>query len=279
MTTEAVAGTSSATPRAPRRLRFDRRYLAPALITCVLVAGQVSFGFLESWSRTLLAIATAIIVELVVGRVLYGKWPHLASAYISGISVGILVRSPAFWPYALCSAISITSKYVLRVRGRHLWNPTNFGVVAMLVLASDTVASLSVQWGNNLLPLIVVWIFGAVILWMVDRLHITLTYVASFLLFAVVRAGVTGHPLLSEVAPLTGPMYQLFIFFMITDPKTTVGPKWAQCLVAFLVAAVEAIFRLQEFVHAPFYALFVVGPIANLIEIALTKVSPDLKRQ
>jgi len=279
MTTEAVADTPSATPQAPRRLRFDRRYLAPALITCVLLAGQVSFGFLESWTRTLLAIATAIIVELLVGRVLYGKWPHLASAYISGISVGILVRSPAFWPYALCSAISITSKYVLRVRGRHLWNPTNFGVVAMLVLASDTVASLSVQWGNNLLPLIVVWIFGAVILWMVDRLHITLTYVASFLLFAVVRAGVTGHPLLSEVAPITGPMYQLFIFFMITDPKTTVGPRWAQCLVAFLVAAVEAIFRLQEFVHAPFYALFVVGPIANLIEIRLTKVSPDLKRQ
>jgi len=279
MTTEAVADTPSATPQAPRRLRFDRRYLAPALITCVLLAGQVSFGFLESWTRTLLAIATAIIVELLVGRVLYGKWPHLASAYISGISVGILVRSPAFWPYALCSAISITSKYVLRVRGRHLWNPTNFGVVAMLVLASDTVASLSVQWGNNLLPLIVVWIFGAVILWMVDRLHITLTYVASFLLFAVVRASVTGHPLLSEVAPITGPMYQLFIFFMITDPKTTVGPRWAQCLVAFLVAAVEAIFRLQEFVHAPFYALFVVGPIANLIEIGLTKVSPDLKRQ
>ena len=66
-------------------------------------------------------------------------------------------------------------------------------------------------------------------------------------------------------------MYQLFIFFMITDPKTTVGPKWAQSLVAFLIAAVEAIFRLMEFVHAPFYALFIVGPVANLIEIALTK--------
>jgi len=266
-----MVDTSPATPQVPRRLRFDPRYLAPALITCVLVAGQISFGFLESWSRTFLAIATAIIVELLIVRALYGKWPHLASAYVSGISVGILVRSPAFWPYALCSAISITSKYVLRVSGRHIWNPTNFGIVAMLVLAPDTVASLSVQWGNNLLPMVFVWVFGAVILRMVGRLHITLTYVASFLLFAVVRAAVTGHPFLSEVAPITGPMYQLFIFFMITDPKTTVGPKWAQALVAFLVAAVEAIFRLLEFVHAPFYALFVVGPVANLIEIALAK--------
>jgi Na+-transporting NADH:ubiquinone oxidoreductase subunit NqrB len=271
MTTEVIVDTPPAAPRAPRRPRLDPRYLAPALITCVLLAGQISFGFLESWSRTFLAISTAIIVELVIVRALYGKWPHLASAYVSGISVGILVRSPAFWPYALCSAISITSKYVLRVQGRHIWNPTNFGIVAMLLLAPDTVASLSVQWGNNLLPMVVVWVFGAVILRMVGRLHITLTYVASFLLFAVVRAAVTGHPFLSEVAPITGPMYQLFIFFMITDPKTTVGPKWAQALVAFLVAAVEAIFRLLEFVHAPFYALFVVGPIANMVEIALTK--------
>ena len=77
---------------------------------------------------------------------------------------------------------------MLRVRGRHIWNPTNFGIVAMLLLASDTVAGLSVQWGNNLLPMVFVWVFGAIILRMVGRLHITLTYVASFLLFAVVRA-------------------------------------------------------------------------------------------
>jgi Na+-transporting NADH:ubiquinone oxidoreductase subunit NqrB len=271
MTIETIADSSPAAPKTPRRARIDPRYLAPILITCVLLAGQLSFGFLESWSRTFLAIVTAIGVEMAIGRAVYGKWPHLASAYVSGISVGILVRSPAYWPYALCAAISIMSKYVLRVRGRHLWNPTNFGIVAMLLLAPDAVASLSVQWGNNLLPMVIVWVFGAVILRMVGRLHITLTYVASFLLFAVVRAAVTGHPFLAEVAPITGPMYQLFIFFMITDPKTTVGPKWAQCLVAFLVAAVEAIFRLMQFVHAPFYALFVVGPIANVVEMALSK--------
>ena len=270
MTIPATA-ESSAAPPARRRWHIDQRYLAPALITCVLLAGQVTFGFLESWSRTFLAIATSISVELVLVRALYGKWPHLASAYVSGISVGILVRSPAFWPYALCSAISITSKYAIRVQGRHLFNPTNFGIVAMLVLASDAVAGLSVQWGNNLVPMVLVWIFGTFILRTVGRLHITLTYVASFLIFALVRSAVTGHPFPSEVAPITGPMYQLFIFFMITDPKTTVGPKWAQSLVAFLIAALEAIFRLMQFVYAPFYALFILGPIANLIEIGLTR--------
>lgn len=260
--------TTAPTTDRPGRVRLDKRYLAPVLVTMVLIAGQVTFGFLESWSRTALAIGTSILVELVLGRVFGGRWPHLASAYVSGISIGMLVRSPEFWPYALCAAISITSKYLIRVDGRHIWNPSNLGIVAMLVLASDSVASLSVQWGNTLLPMVVVWTFGAVIIRAIGRLNITLTYVLSFLAFAVVRAAVTGHPLLAEAAPITGPMYQLFIFFMITDPKTTVSPRWAQCVVAFLVAAVEAAFRLMQFVHAPYYALFLVGPTANLIEIA-----------
>ena len=254
-----------------RRFEIDKRYLAPVLVTIVLIVGQVTFGFLESWSRTALAIATSIGVELVLGRLFGGKWPHLASAYVSGISIGMLVRSPEFWPYALCSAISITSKYVIRVDGRHIWNPSNLGIVAMLVLASDTVASLSVQWGNTLLPMVVVWCFGTVIIHTLGRFHITLTYVVSFIAFSLLRAAVTGHPWAAEVAPITGPMYQLFIFFMITDPKTTVQPKWAQIVVAFAVAAVEAVFRLLQFVHAPYYALFVVGPTANLIEIAFMR--------
>ena len=100
---------------------------------------------------------------------------------------------------------------------------------------------------------------------------ITATYVASFLAFAFVRSVVTGHPFLSEAAPITGPMYQLFIFFMITDPKTTVRSFRGQCLVAFLVAVVEAVFRLLQFVHAPYYSLFIVGPVANLVEIAMQR--------
>jgi enediyne biosynthesis protein E5 len=269
MTTEAAGAKQTAPPLGGRLVAsIDKRYLAPILVTIVLLVGQLAFGFLESWSRTVLAIATAIGVEVILSKLFSGKWPHLASSYISGISIGMLVRSPAIWPYALCSAISITSKYVLRVEGRHIWNPSNFGIVAMLVLASDAVASLSVQWGNMLLPMVVVWCFGSVIIHTLGRFHITLTYVASFIGFALIRSMITGHPFLSEVAPITGPMYQLFIFFMITDPKTTVRSFRGQCLVAFLVAAVEAGFRLLQFVHSPYYALFLVGPAANLIEIA-----------
>jgi Na+-translocating ferredoxin:NAD+ oxidoreductase RnfD subunit len=268
--TDVIADRPREMPRPRKRFAFDQRYLAPLLITSVLIAGQLSFGFLESWTRTFLAIATAIGTELIVVRALYGRWPHLASAYVSGISVGILVRSPAFWPYALCSAISILSKYVFRIKGRHIWNPTNFGVVAMLVLAADSVAGLSIQWGNNLLPMVLVWIFGTAILRAVGRLHITLTYLASFLILAWLRSVLVGQPLLAEISPVTGPMYQLFMFFMITDPKTTLSSKRGQIVVTILIAILEAVFRLMQFVYAPFYALFIIGPIANLIDIART---------
>jgi len=173
----ASSSTTLASSVWGRWFSFDNRYLAPLLITCILAAGQLSFGILESYSRTVLAILTAIGVELILARLLRGQWPHLASAYISGISVGILVRSPAFWPYALCSTLSITSKYVLRVKDRHLWNPSNFGLCVMLFLAADTVAGLSIQWGNYLAPMLIVWILGSITIWQLKRFHICVTYV------------------------------------------------------------------------------------------------------
>ena len=267
MSTQLSGPPVTTQPTWKRWFSLENRYLAPIFITSILLAGHLSFGILESYRKTLLAIVVSIATELVLGRVFYHKWLHPASAYISGISVGILVRSPAFWPYALCSAISIMSKYVIRIKGRHIWNPSNFGISVMLFLVPETVASLSIQWGNYLLPMVVIWILGSVIIWRLRRFHITGIYVASFVVFAFLRSWITGSPWQSEIAPINGPMYQLFIFFMITDPKTTVRSRKWQCVVVVLIALVEMLMRLQQIVYAPFYALFIVGPTAMLIEI------------
>jgi Na+-translocating ferredoxin:NAD+ oxidoreductase RnfD subunit len=259
-------------PTAPPRSAMwkrvlDSRFMPPVLITLILLAGNASFGILEGYQKTLLAISTSIVTEMVLGRIFLRRWPHPASAYISGISVGILLRSPAFWPYALCAALSITSKYVLRARGRHIWNPSNFGICALLFLASASVAGLSIQWGNNFAAVVVIWVLGSLILWRAKRFHITAVYVLSFLLLGLLRAHITGDPWQSEISPITGPMYQLFIFFMITDPKTTVRSRTGQCVVAFVIAFVEFLMRLDQSVYAPLYALFWVGPAALLIEM------------
>jgi hypothetical protein len=177
-----------------RFLSPENRYLAPMFITCILVVGHLSFGILESYKKTGMAIAASLLAELILGRIFTGKWPNLASAYITGISVGILVRSPAFWPYAVCAIVSIMSKYVLRIKGRHIWNPSNFGISVLLFLAPETAASLSIQWGNYLLPMVVIWILGSIIIWRVRRFHITATYVAFFIIFAFLRSHITGSP-------------------------------------------------------------------------------------
>jgi Na+-transporting NADH:ubiquinone oxidoreductase subunit NqrB len=262
-----------------RKLSLDNRYIAPLFITFILVVGNFAYGILESYEKTGVAILVALVAELVLGRIFFGKWLNLASAYISGISCGILVRSPALWPFALASLLSIMSKYVLRVKGRHLWNPSNFGICALLFLAPETVAALSVQWGNFKWPLIVIWTLGTIIIWRAKRIHISATYVASFFVFSFLRSYITGDSWWAEVAPITGPMYQLFVFFMITDPKTTVKSKKWQCIVVFIVAFVEMLLRLNHVVHAPLYALFLVGPAAMLIEIWLESRPPAVLQE
>jgi len=248
-------------------IRYSHKYTPPLLITGILLGAHLSFGILESYTRLLTAIGASFLTEAVLHRLVVGSWRSMSSAYISGISVGILVRSPFFWPYALCAMISIASKYVLRYRDQHLWNPSNFGIVVILLLAPSSVAGLSIQWGNNLWAMFIIWAIGSISIYKLKRFHICATYVLSFFLFAGLRTWLTGDPFLAEISPITGPMYQLFVFFMITDPATTVKNKKAQYVVAFLIGFAEFFFRLGEAVYAPFYALFVIGPLALLVEM------------
>ena len=95
------------------------------------------------------------------------------------------------WPYILCALISIMSKYVLRYKGRHLWNPSNFGVSWMLFMAPLSVAGLSIQWGNNLAAMAVIWTLGLVIVNRAKRLHVSVTYVISFVILAYIRSLIT----------------------------------------------------------------------------------------
>lgn len=248
-------------------MKYDRRLTGPLLVTLILVGAHWSYGVMGGYEAILLAVLSAVVTEIVLRRLLTGQRIQLASAYISGNSIVILLRSPLLWPYALGGALSIMSKYVLRVRGRHLWNPSNFGICALLFLAPFAVAPLSVQWGNDAWPMVVIWAVGLWVIWQAKRAHITVAYIVSFLVFAFVRSLITGSAYVTEIAPITGPMYQLFALFMITDPKTTVSSRRGAVAVACLVAFVEMLLRLAEVIYAPFYALFLVGPVALLVEM------------
>jgi Na+-translocating ferredoxin:NAD+ oxidoreductase RnfD subunit len=243
------------------------QYVPPAFITLLLLIGQLSFGVLDSYLYVVVSIVAAVLTEVILSRVLLGKWKSLSSAYISGISVGILIRSVSIWPYIITSVLSIMSKYILKYNGRHLWNPSNFGVSWMLFMAPLDVAGLSIQWGSNFLGLAVIWALGLAIVYRAKRFHVTIAYVISFIILAYVRSLIVGDTFLAEVSPLTGPMYQLFIFFMITDPGTSVSTRKGRIIIVILVALVEFVLRLNSFIYAPFYALFLVGPVAKYIDL------------
>jgi len=259
--------------------KIDPRYLIAFLITLVLVAAQLRYHLVGGYDRLVLALGVCLATEAVLSWFDRGKVVNLLSAYISGISLTLLVKPQggALWPFVLGGFIAISSKYVLRYRDNHLWNPTNFAVSALLLAAPDRVSVLSHQFGNDLTTNLVIWIFGLIIAARVGVLHITLTYVASFLLLNTARAFTLGQPILPEIAPITGPMYQLFIFFMITDPRTVVRGRKRQIVVAILIAVMETLIRFGSdkgwplptaFNVAPaFLALALVGPVAKWLDL------------
>jgi Na+-translocating ferredoxin:NAD+ oxidoreductase RnfD subunit len=278
--THATAAERNALLRAwDRTSKFDPRYLIAFLITLVLAAAQLRYHMLGSYDRLVLALGVCLATEALLSWFDRGKVVNLLSAYISGISLTLLLKPQggALWPFVLGGFIAIASKYVLRYRDNHLWNPTNFAVSALLLVAPAHVSVLSHQFGNDVTTNLVIWIFGLIIAARVGVLHITLTYVASFLLLNSVRALALGMPVLPEIAPITGPMYQLFIFFMITDPRTVVRGKRRQVVVAILIAVMETLIRFASdkgwplptgFNAAPaFFALASVGPAAKWLDL------------
>jgi enediyne biosynthesis protein E5 len=279
-TTHATATQANALGRPWDRLRaVDARYLIAFLITLVLVAAQLRYHMFGSYDRLVLALAACLATEALLSWFDRGKLVNFLSAYISGISLTLLVKPQggALWPFVLGGFLAISSKYVLRYRDNHLWNPTNFAVTALLLAAPERISVLSHQFGNDVATNLVIWIFGLVIAARVGVLHITLTYVASFLLMNAARAALMGQAVMPEIAPITGPMYQLFVFFMITDPRTIVRGRRHQVVVAVIIALVETLIRFASdnawplptaFNAAPaFLALAMVGPVAKWLDL------------
>ena len=259
--------------------RIDPRYLITFLITLVLLAAQLRYQMFGGYERIAMALGVCVATEAALSWFDRGRVVNLQSAYISGISLSLLLKPQgyALWPFAIGGFLAISSKYVLRYRENHLWNPTNFAICALLLAAPSHVSVLSHQFGNDVTTNVVIWVFGLIIAARVGVLHITLAYVLSFLALNSARALVLGQPVLPEIAPLTGPMYQLFVFFMITDPRTVVRGRQKQILVAVIIALAELVIRygsdrgwtMPTGLNAgpPLFALFLVGPIAKWLDL------------
>jgi ASPIC/UnbV protein/VCBS repeat protein len=173
-------------------------------------------------------------------------WP--ASALLTGNGVAFVLRVPGtqhgdwwstngWWIFAGTAAISLLSKYVIKWRGSHVFNPSNFGLVlCFLVLGSDRAEPLDFWWGPMTawmaLALAIIVVGGLAILLRLKLLGIAAGFWFAFAAGIAVVA-FTGHAMTARwhLGPVTGryfwwvlvtsPEVLVFMFFMITDPKTT----------------------------------------------------------
>src|SRR5687768_12896263 len=226
--------------------RDPRLHLAGVIIS-LQVLGQVAFDFNLSIAQILVALVTSAVLEVAIAfrrqRVL--MWP--ASALLTGNGVAFILRVPGtehgdwwsmngWWIFAGTAAVSLLSKYVIRVRRRHIFNPSNFGLVlCFLLLGASRADPLALWWGPlspALVFALVLIVFGGFLI--LRRLHLVGIAVGFWVSFA---AGIgvlaaSGHTMTAawHVGPIEGwefwwllvtsPEILVFLFFMITDPKT-----------------------------------------------------------
>jgi hypothetical protein len=252
MSAPALAGRPSLTIRGTQypvllpTVRDPRLHLAAVIVT-LQVLGQTAFGFNLSIAQILVALGTCAVLEVGIAffRHQVLMWP--ASALLTGNGVAFILRVPGTehgdwwslhgaWIFAGTAAIALLSKHVIRVHGQHIFNPSNFGlVVCFLALGKFRADPLDFWWGPMspwmALALCVIVVGGFAIL---TRLRLLALAVAFWLTFAAGMAllALSGHSMSARwhVGPITGwdfwwllvtsPEILIFLFFMITDPKT-----------------------------------------------------------
>jgi hypothetical protein len=248
-------------------LRDPRLHLA-AVIVSLQVLGQVAFEFRLSIAQILISIGTCAVLEvaLVARRQRMLVWP--ASALLTGNGVAFVLRVPGtehgdwwstngWWIFAGTAAVGLLSKYVIRFRGAHVFNPSNFGLVLCFLLLGPARADpLDFWWGPMspalALALAIIVVGGFLIL---SRLRLLAMAVSFWLVFVVVLAVVvaTGHAITARwhLGPVEGlqfwtvlafsPEVLVFLFFMLTDPRTVPSGRRARIVFGISVALLAAL--------------------------------------
>jgi hypothetical protein len=225
----------------------DPRVYQIAMLASLLVYGMGWLDFDISISRVSLLLATALATQAVgdymtadrVGRHGPGQPRRPAmnfkSALISGLSLCLLLRTNRPELALLAAALTIGAKFVIRFRGKHVFNPTNGGIVAMLILSNEIWVSPG-QWGSAAFFAFLMAGLGAVVVKRAARSDVTYAFIAFYCALMFGRSVYLGEPLAIPVHRLESGALLLFTFFMISDPKTTPDSRAGRVLFAGLVA-------------------------------------------
>ena len=217
----------------------DPRLYQIGTLAALLVYGMGWLDFDITPTRAALILATALVTQRICDRLNGSNAPFAStsrSALISGLSLCLLVRSNFHALACLAAVIAIASKFVIKVRGKHVFNPTDGALVALLLVTKQVWVSPG-QWGTPVFFAFLMACAGSLVVTRAARADVSLAFVACFSALVIGRSLYLGEPLALPLHRLESGAFLLFAFFMISDPKTTPDARSARILFAGLVAA------------------------------------------
>jgi len=238
-----------------KRLK-DPRYYQIAVLTSLVVFGVFALDFGIRWQNAVIIVVTALTTQFVGTKFVPLLRFDPLSPMITSLSLTLLLRTdePVF--AAAAAAIAIGSKFLIRIRGKHVFNPANVALVT-LMLSSDQVWVSSGQWGSAAIGAFMLACLGFLVLTRAKRAETTIAFLLIYASLLLVRALWLGDPLAIPQHQLQNGALLIFAFFMISDPKTTPNTATGRVLFALIVATIA--FTIQFIYYEPN------GPILALI--------------
>ena len=246
--------------------RFDPRLWQIASLTGLLIYGLARLDFDITPPRAALILISALLAQWLATRL--ARLPKFdpKSALISALSLCLLLRTADAWVAVLAAALAIGSKFLIRVRGKHVFNPTNFALVATILLTRRAWVSPG-QWGNVAFFAFLIACVGGLVVNRASRSDVTFAFLASDAALLFARMAWLGQKPAVPLHQMENGALLLFAFFMISDPMTIPNRRGARVAYALIVAA--AAFGWQYVLFRPnalVWALFLATPLVPIID-------------
>ena len=250
---------------------LDARYIVVINHVILISTAVMFFGLRRSWEQMGLAIAVAVIAELVLSKITqkqkqFDIKDRILSAIVLALGAILLVRSPYWWFYAFIAFVGVLSKYIIvNDKGRHIFNPTNVAIVFGIIVLPEFLNVRIDSFSTHIFSLCCVVFFGTLAIIKADSWRITLGYFMGICLIGIPAAYIMDLPLLLILGPEANVGVLLFAFLMMTDPQTSPREKKAQWIFGFIIAAVNLFLRYEQLYYSPFISLFIVSSFAILL--------------
>ena len=216
----------------------DPRLYQIGTLASLLVYGMGWLDFDITPGRVAVLLTTVLVTQWTCDRLFQGGSPFASSArsaLISGLSLCLLLRTNRTDLAVIAAIVTIACKFLIRVDGKHLFNPTDGGIVAMLLLTNRVWVSPG-QWGAAAFFAFLLACVGSLVVNRAARSDVTFAFLLAYASFVVGRSLYLGEPLTIPLHRLESGALVLFAFFMISDPKTTPDSRIGRLLFATLVA-------------------------------------------